>query len=240
MLNFVYLRSSRLNFFAFLDWFMHFQQGGEVWACFGLLNAFRRFSGGFEPFLGSGVHRSDRLRSPVWPIRVLVLFTCCALVWLVVSTGLSWADAAALFSSSGFHAFVQGEFHWFRGSLHVCRGSSLWFFRALVWWFACFACVQRELWFCLWCVELLPLPKGSETCLLQVIFLFAFVWLSIACWSFLFIRIFSFSFLSVYYMCVVNALINREIEDHVWFEDRWMVASWCDEWLTTLCRLILG
>jgi hypothetical protein len=24
------------------------------------------------------------------------------------------------------HAFVQGELHWFRGSLHVCRGSSLW------------------------------------------------------------------------------------------------------------------
>jgi hypothetical protein len=29
-------------------------------------------------------------------------------------------------------------------------------------------------------------------------------------------------------------------EDHVWFEDRWMVASLCDEWLTTLCGLILG
>jgi hypothetical protein len=29
--------------------------------------------------------------------------------------------------------------------------------------------------------EPLPLPKGSETCLLQVILLFAFVWLSIAC-----------------------------------------------------------
>jgi hypothetical protein len=29
------------------------------------------------------------------------------------------------------------------------------------------------------CLEPLPLPKGSETCLLQVIFLFAFVWLSI-------------------------------------------------------------
>jgi hypothetical protein len=27
----------------------------------------------------------------------------------------------------------------------------------------------------------------------------------------------------------VNALIQGEIEDHVWFEDRWMVASWCDE-----------
>jgi hypothetical protein len=25
---------------------------------------------------------------------------------------------------------------------------------------------------------------------------------------------------------VVNALIKEEIEDHVWFEDRWMVASW--------------
>jgi hypothetical protein len=30
-------------------------------------------------------------------------------------------------------------------------------------------------------------------------------------------------------VCVVNALIKGEIEDHVWFEDRWMVASWCDE-----------
>jgi hypothetical protein len=29
-------------------------------------------------------------------------------------------------------------------------------------------------------------------------------------------------------------------EDHVWFEDRWMVASLCDEWLTMLCGLILG
>jgi hypothetical protein len=40
---------------------------GGVWAWNGLLDAFRRFSGGFEPFLGSGVHRSDRSRSPVWP-----------------------------------------------------------------------------------------------------------------------------------------------------------------------------
>jgi ribonuclease HI len=29
-------------------------------------------------------------------------------------------------------------------------------------------------------------------------------------------------------------------EDHVWFEDRWIVASWCDQLLTTLCGLILG
>jgi hypothetical protein len=30
-------------------------------------------------------------------------------------------------------------------------------------------------------------------------------------------------------VCVVNTLIKGEIEDHVWFEDRGMVASWCDE-----------
>jgi hypothetical protein len=110
---------------------MHCQQGEEVWAWNGLLDAFRRFSGGFEPFLGSVAHRSDRSRSPVWPVRVLALFICWAPVWPVVVTGLtsqSWADAAALFSSSGLHAFVQGELLWFRGSLHVCRGSSLWFF----------------------------------------------------------------------------------------------------------------
>jgi hypothetical protein len=30
-------------------------------------------------------------------------------------------------------------------------------------------------------------------------------------------------------MGVVNALIKGEIEDHVWFEEQWMVASFCDE-----------
>jgi hypothetical protein len=29
---------------------------------------------------------------------------------------------------SWFAALVQGEVHWFRGSLHVCRGSFLWLF----------------------------------------------------------------------------------------------------------------
>jgi hypothetical protein len=28
---------------------------------------------------------------------------------------------------------------------------------------------------------------------------------------------------------LVNALIKGEIEDHVWFKDRWMVAYWYDE-----------
>jgi hypothetical protein len=24
-------------------------------------------------------------------------------------------------------------------------------------------------------------------------------------------------------------VLREKYEDHVWFEDRWMVASWCDE-----------
>jgi hypothetical protein len=47
---------------------------------------------------------------------------------------------------------------------------------------------------CLGCVESLPLPKGSETCLLQLIFVLAFVWLSIACWSFFLFVSFLFLF----------------------------------------------
>jgi hypothetical protein len=72
-------------------------------------------------------------------------------------------------------------------------------------------------------------PKESETCLLQVILLFAFDWLSIACWSFFYSFLFFLFSLVLLYVGVVNALIKGEIEDHVWFEDRWMVASLCDE-----------
>jgi hypothetical protein len=59
--------------------------------------------------------------------------------------------------------------------------------------------------------------------------LFAFVWLSIACWSFFLFVSFPFFSLVSLYVGVVNALIKGEIEDNVWFEDRWMVASLCDE-----------
>jgi hypothetical protein len=63
-----------------------------------------------------------------------------------------------------------------------------------------------------------------------VILLFIFVWLSIACWSFfLFVSFLFFVSLFLLYVGVVNAVIKAEIEDHVWFEDRWMVASLCDE-----------
>jgi hypothetical protein len=47
---------------------------------------------------------------------------------------------------------------------------------------------------------------------------------------FLFILFLFFFFsLVLLHVGVVNALIKGEIEDHVWFEDRWMVASLCDE-----------
>jgi hypothetical protein len=48
--------------------------------------------------------------------------------------------------------------------------------------------------------------------------------------EFLFVHFVSFSFsLLLLYVGVVNALIKGDIEDYVWFEDWWMVASWCDE-----------
>jgi hypothetical protein len=55
-----------------------------------------------------------------------------------------------------------------------------------------------------------------------VILLFAFLWLSITCWSFSFyFFLFFFFSLVLLHVGVVNALIKGEIEDHVWFEDRW-------------------
>jgi hypothetical protein len=123
------------------------------------------------------------------------------------------------------------------GSLLVCRGSSLWF--------SCFGCwLALFAWalFCLGCVALLPLPKGSETCLLQVILLFAFLWLSIACWCFFFIRSFSFSFSLVticgccqcthqggdWGQCVVRGPVDGRFL--VW----WVIDNvvWTDSWLS--------
>jgi hypothetical protein len=46
--------------------------------------------------------------------------------------------------------------------------------------------------------------------------------------SFYLFLFFFFSLVSLY-VGVVNALIKGEIEDDMWFEDRWMVAPLCDE-----------
>jgi hypothetical protein len=93
----------------------------------------------------------------------------------------------------------------------------------------CSLCSLLQHGFCLGCVEPLPLPKGSETCHLQVISFFAFLGFRLlvgVCLSVSFL--FSFS-LQLPNVCVINALIKGKIKDHVWFEDRWMVASLCDE-----------
>jgi hypothetical protein len=133
MLNFVYLRSSRLHFFGIFGLIMHCQQGGEVCAWNGLLHAFRRFPSGFELFLSSGSFPGGISLTDGWPRS-----DRCSSQWLaILSTGLTgegdWSDRWELswcscsVSWGGLHAFIQGELHGFRGILHVCRGSSLWF-----------------------------------------------------------------------------------------------------------------
>jgi hypothetical protein len=75
-----------------------------------------------------------------------------------------------------------------------------------------------------------PCLRGPKFVLLQVILLFSFSLAFDRLLEFLFICFFSFLFsLGLLYVCVVNALIKGEIEDHVLFEDQWMVASWCGE-----------
>jgi hypothetical protein len=91
------------------------------------------------------------------------------------------------------------------------------------------ACVQRELfvvfelWFSL--LELCFFSDVSSSSDLALCLCLAFDRLL----EFLFIRFFFFFSLLLLYVGVVNALIKEEIEDHVWFEDWWMVASLCDE-----------
>jgi hypothetical protein len=96
----------------------------------------------------------------------------------------------------------------------ICAGGALCGVRALVWWFALFAehgfvsdvssccpCLVRDLSFSSDLVLCLSLAFDRLL-------------------SFLFSRFFSFPFLVGYkILCVVNALIKGEIEDHVWFED---------------------
>jgi hypothetical protein len=128
-------------------------------------------------------HRSDRWCGPVWPVRAELKQLLC------------FRQVVCMHSSRGS---CIGS-----GGACMCAGRALCGFLALVWWFALFTWAQS----CLGCVEPLPLPKGSETCLLQVIFLSAFLWISIACWSFF--LFFSFSFLSGYYMCVLSMHSSR-------------------------------
>jgi hypothetical protein len=92
-------------------------------------------------------------------------------------------------------ALDQGELAYVQGEL-LC---------ALV---VCALCLSTV--FCLGCVEPLPLPKGSETCPLQVISFFAFLGFRLRVGVFLSVSfLFSFS-LQLPNVCVVNALIKGE------------------------------
>jgi hypothetical protein len=170
--EFCLFQKLQVAFFVFLAWFMHCQQGGEVRAWIGLLQAFRRFPSVFELFfssdsflgginltgeghrsdrcssqvLGDLVHWSDRWGWPVWPVRAELLQLLCFMKWFTCIR-------------PGGVALVQGELACVQGELFVVSSFGL---------LNCALCLSM---FCLGCVESLPLPKRSETCLLQVIFL---------------------------------------------------------------------
>jgi hypothetical protein len=74
-----------------------------------------------------------------------------------------------------------------------------------------FALVVCAIWLsmvCLGCVESLPLPKGFETCLLQVILFFSFLGFRSLVGVSFFIRFF-FPFLFDYQMCLLSMHSSR-------------------------------
>jgi hypothetical protein len=107
----------------------------------------------------------------------------------------------------------------------VCRGSSLWFFE--LWFGGLRALLDHS--FVSDVSSRCPCLRGPRLIFFKLscpLLLFGFRSLvGVSFYSFL-----SFLFyLVLLYVGVVNALIKGEIEDHVWFEDRWMVTSLCDE-----------
>jgi hypothetical protein len=220
-MNFVYLRSSRLHFFKFVPWFMHWQQGGErkvEKSCIASLEPIPRVKGELVHFfcifsfwgVWSAVpKRSDRFWQSAWPVLVTGL------------TGFGNRPDQCV-PSVGTCS----------GGVCICAGGALVCFGGL--------CSLLEHGFvsdvssrcpCLWGLTLVFL---KWSCSFPLLGFQSLVGVSFG-------HFFSFSFsLWLSNVCVVNELIKGEIEDHVWFEDRWMVTSGCDEWLTTLCGLILG
>jgi hypothetical protein len=64
-------------------------------------------------------------------------------------------------------------------------------------------------WFCLGCVEPLPLPKGSEICSSSSDLALCLSLASDHLLEFVFIHFFSFPFLLGYYMCVLSMHSSR-------------------------------
>jgi hypothetical protein len=129
----------------------------------------------------------------------------------------------------------RGSVPWLGGSC-ICAGRALvWVLPWLLWWFAplCeLAFVSVVLIRCP-CLRGPRLSSFKWSCSLPLL---AFDRLFEYLCSFLFFFLFSSVTKCVCCQCTHQ---DRDWEP-VWFEDRWMLASWCDEWLTTLCGLTLG
>jgi hypothetical protein len=166
--------------------------------------------------LGDLAHQSDRWGWPVWPVRVELLHLL----------RFMWCFACF---RPGRVALVQGELACVQGELFVV--FELWFGGL---------CSLLEHSFVSDVSSRCPCLRGPRlvffkwSCSLPLFGFRSLVEVSFG--SFLF---FFFSLLLLY-VGVVNALIKGGMENYVWFEDRWMVASWCDGWLSMLCGLILG
>jgi hypothetical protein len=102
-------------------------------------------------------------------------------------SGLSCCNCPV--SSGVLYAFIQGELHWFRGSIHVCRGSSLWFFE--VWFGGLRFLFEHSL--SRMC-RAVALSYGVRDLSSSSDLLLAIVWLSITCWSFFLFVSFRFLF----------------------------------------------
>jgi hypothetical protein len=133
MLNFVYLRSSRLNFWFFwLD--SCIVNKGEKFelemACYTHLEGFQVVS---SYFWAQAVFQV----ASVWPMKGTSLTGVVPRCWAILPTGLTgevdqsdWSRLGCFscpVSWSESHAFVQGELHWFRGSFMCAGGALLWF-----------------------------------------------------------------------------------------------------------------
>jgi hypothetical protein len=107
---------------------------------------------------------------------------------------------------SGECALAQGELAYLQGELLVL--FELWIGGL---------CSLLEHGFCLGCVEPLPLPKGSDSCSSSSDHALCLSLAFDRLLEFLFIHFLFFCFSPrLQIMCVVNALIKGQIEDHVW------------------------
>jgi hypothetical protein len=161
-------------------------------------------------------HRSDRWWWPIWSVKAELMQLLC------------FHQVVCMHSFRGV-ALVQGELACVHGELFVV--FELWFggLHSLL-----------EHSFASDVSSRCPCLRGPRLVFFKWSFSLPFFRFRSLVGVSLYSILFFFFSLRLLYVYFDNALIKGEIEDHVWFEDRWMVASWCDEWLTTLCGLILG